>query len=289
MTASTPQSARWIPPRWCLIAMLAMVSIALALALVGNARAQGIDRLDAHQAPDVASQLPGSGGGLLDWLDGHKWWLLFLTTLAAAALLVYWLLNQDARQKRLQRDALEKLRRSLVESCKATRGPAKTVWLTGSHRDPPSRIGRYRGHHRSVEAVWIAYATWLLGKTQLLAVNPVDLNGLDTPEIHIRAIAINQTRGFGFAVPDTHNTPQREAWARSTRTKIIAPGPFGEAWKAYYTRAIDNALAFYDAMNAAEDRSFLRQEVTRTPDELTDTITAPAPKMTAQEEAKADA
>ncbi|MFA5861319.1 MAG: hypothetical protein WDA16_06445 [Candidatus Thermoplasmatota archaeon] len=268
--------------------LLAILTV-LAPFLAPVALAQGFEQLDAHAPPDVGAKVGIGGSGLLGWLDENKWWVLLSLILFAAMVLAYWLINQDARQQRLQRDALEKLRRSLTESCKATRGPAKSVWLTGSPRDPPSRLGRYRGHHRSVEAVWIAYATWILGKTQLLGVNPVDLNGLDAPEVHIRAVAVNQTRGFGFAVPDTHNAIQREAWAASTRTRIPAAGAFAEAWKAYYSRAVDNALAFYDAMNAAEDRSFLRQEVTRTPDELTETITAPAPKMTPQEEAKADA
>ncbi|MFA5862760.1 MAG: hypothetical protein WDA16_13800 [Candidatus Thermoplasmatota archaeon] len=264
-------------PTWALVATLVGILLALALSFAGDARAQGFDRLDAHTPPDI----PGQGtpdGGFLSWLDENKWWLLFATILGAVLLIASWLLNQDARHKKLQRDGLEKLRMGLVASCKATRGPAKSVWLTGSPRDPPSRVGRYRGHHRSVEAVWIAYATWLFGKTQLVAVNPVDLNGLDAPEIHVRAIAINQTRGFGFAVPDTHNATQRAEWAHSSPAPLATPVESAEAWKAYYARAVDNALAFYDAMNAAEDRSFLRQEVTRTPDELTETILAPAPQ-----------
>lgn len=277
------------PPRWAHVATLAGVLIAFTLAFVGDARAQSLDRLDAHTPPDLADSVPGDGNGFLEWLDENKWWLLFGVTLLAAAFLAYYLLSGDSRHKKLQRDALEKLRKSLVESCKATRGPAKRVWLTGGPSDPPCRLGRYAGHHRSVETVWIAYRTWLLGQARVLAVNPADLASLDVPEIHIRAIAVNHTRSLGFAVPDVHNARQRADWARACRAELPDAEAFAEAWKHFYARAVDNALAFYDAMNAAEDRSFLRQEVTRSQDERTDTILAPAPQPAPTTEANNDA
>lgn len=265
-------------PKWALIFALAGTIIALAFALAGDARAQGFDRLDAHQPPDIGGNVPGApGGDFLSWLYDNNWWILFLVTLTAAALLVHSLLNRDARQKRLQRDALEKLRRSLVDSCAATRGPAKAVWLSGGPSDPPVRLGRYAGHHRSVETVWIAYRTWFLGRARLVAANPVDVSGLDAPELVVRAISLNHTRNLGFAVPDVHNARQRADWTRVARRDLADAEAFAEEWKAYYSRAVDNALAFYDAMNAAEDRSFLRQEVTRSQDERTETMLAPAP------------
>lgn len=278
------------PSKWLVAVTAVGVLLALILTVAGDARAQGLDRLDAHQAPDLVGNAPGApGGDFLSWLDENKWWMLFLATLAAAALLVYWFLSQDSRQKRLQRDALEKLRRSLIESCKATRGPAKSVWLAGGPSDPPVRLGRYAGHHRSVETVWIAYRTWLLGRARLVAVNPVDISGLDAPELVVRAIALNHTRSLGFAVPDVHDAIQRAEWTRVARRELPDAEAFAEAWKAYYARAVDNALAFFDAMNAAEDRSFLRQEVTRSQDERTETMLAPAPAPQPSQEATENA
>lgn len=247
------------------------------------------ESLDAHQPPDLNQAAPSPGQGLLDWLDENKAWILLGAGLLLVVLVIHWLLNQNVRSKRLQRDALEKLRKSLLESSRATRGPAKSIWLTGSPRDPPARLGRYAGHHRSVEAVWLAYKPWIFASRRILCVNPVDLNGLDAPEIHVRAIGVNVTRGLAYAVPDVHNDAQREAWSKTARRTIGGPEAFAEAWKAYYAAAVDNALAFYDAMNAMEDRSFLRQEVTRSRDEYTETLVAPAKPMEKTEEAQSDA
>lgn len=276
------------PPRWVLIAAILGVLVSFALAITTNARAQSLDRLDAHQAPDLTQAAPSSDGGVMGWLDHNKTWLLLAFALLGAVLVVSWILRQNTSTKKLQRDALERLRQSLLESCKATRGPAKTVWTTGSPRDPPAKLGRYAGHYRSVEAVWVSYRTWLFGQRRLVCVNPVDLNGLDAPEVTLRAIAVNITRGLGTAVPDTHNSVQRQDWEERLRIRLATPEAFAEAWKAYYARAVDNAIAFYDAMNASEDRSFLRQEITRSQDELTETTTVAKPATTKSEEATTD-
>lgn len=268
----------------CLVGTLMGLTILL---LTTNAQAQGLDRLDAHNPPDLTQA--ASDGGILGWLEENTTLLLVCFGIMGALLVAYWVLNQSTNTKRLQRDALEKLRKSLIESSKATRGPAKTVWLTGSPRDPPARLGRYVGHHRSVDAVWIAYRTWLFGSRRLLCTNATDLNGLDVSEIHVRAIGLSVTRGLGYAVPDVHNAAQRADWQSSVGTRIATPEAFSGAWKSYYAHAVDNAIAFYDAMNAAEDRSFLRQEVTRSQDEITDTLVAPAPSAPQSEEGTANA
>lgn len=234
------------------VAAWSILAIAALQLVAGLAHAQGLDRLDAHNPPDLA-QAASDDGGVLGWLEANKTLLLVCFGILGALLVAYWVLNQNTKTKRLQRDALEKLRKSLIESSKATRGPAKSVWLTGSPRDPPARLGRYAGHHRSVDAVWIAYRTWLFGARRLLCTNAADLNGLDAPEIHVRAIGVNVTRGLGYAVPDIHNNAQREDWQPSVRTRLRSPEAFAEAWKAYYAHAVDNAISFYDAMNAAEE------------------------------------
>lgn len=269
------------------LASWAILAVAALQLLAGPVHAQGLDRLDAHNPPDLTQATSGDGG-FLGWLEANQTLLLVCFGILGALLVIYWVLNQNTKTKRLQRDALEKLRKSLIESSKATRGPAKTVWLTGSPRDPPARLGRYAGHHRSVDAIWIAYRTWLFGSRRLICTNAADLNGLDAPEIHVRAIGVNVTRGLGYAVPDIHNAAQRDDWQSSVRTRLRSPEGFAEAWKAYYAHAVDNAISFYDAMNAAEDRSFLRQEVTRSPDELTETIIAPAKPAPGTEEATPD-
>jgi hypothetical protein len=246
------------------------------------------DQLQLSPAPGQAP-LPApadSTTGLIPWLDANKWWLLLGLAVLAGILILVWLLRVEGKTKKLQRDALDKLRKSLIASCKATRGPARTIWITGSPRDPADKIGRYVGHHRSVEAVWLSYRTWVFGRPRLLAANPADLNALDVPEIHVRAIGVSITREIGFAVPDVHNPTQRADWQRATNTPLRSPDDFAEAWKAYFTRAIDNALSFYDSLNASEDRSFLRQEVTRSEDELTDTATVSVPKTNPNQEAE---
>lgn len=269
----------------CLVGPLVGLTMLL---LAANAQAQGLDRLDAHNPPDLTQAASGDGG-FLGWLEENKTLLLVCFGIMGALLVAYWVLNQSSNTKRLQRDALEKLRKSLIESSKATRGPAKSLWLTGSPRDPPARLGRYVGHHRSVDAVWISYRTWLFGSRRLLCTNAADLNGLDVSEIHVRAIGVNVTRGLGYAVPDIHNAMQRADWQASVRKRLATPEAFSEAWKSYYAHAIDNAIAFYDAMNATEDRSFLRQEVTRSQDELTDTLVAPAAPAPQPEEGTTNA
>lgn len=274
-------------PRWALLASLAGVLIAFALTLAADARAQGLDRLDAHNAPGVTQAAP-NGGGLVGWLQENKTTLLILFGVLGVVLVLLWILRQNPKTKRLQRDALEKLRKSLLDSAKATRGPAKSLWLTGSPRDPPARLGRYAGHHRSVDATWLAYRSWLFAPRRLICVNPCDLNGLDVPEIHVRAIGVNITRSLGYVVPDVHNAVQRAHWQRSIRAPLSTPEAFSHAWKAYYAHAVDNAIAFYDAMNATEDRSFLRQEVTRSQDELTETLIAPTKPTSQNEEAETD-
>lgn len=228
--------------------------------------------LDAPQL----QQSPSTGtSGLTGWLGDNKWWLLTSLALAGVALILYLLLKSTSSSRRLQRDALVKLRKNLIESCKATRGPAKTIWLTGSPRDPPTKIGRYVGHHRAAEATWLAYRTWFFGKTHLLCTNPVDLSSLDAPELHVRGIAIRFSRDLAFATPDVHDARQREDWQRITKNQLASSEAFDEETKAYYARAVDNAIAFYDSLNAAEDRSFLRQEVTRGESERTETISIP--------------
>lgn len=217
-----------------------------------------------------------SSGGITGFLDQNKWWILLALALAGAALILYWLLRNTQRTKRLQRDALERLRKSLLESCRATRGPAKTVWLTGTPRDPPQRLGKYVGHHHGLECVWLAYRPGLFARSRLVCVNPVDLNGLDVPEIHVRAKGLQVTRELTFAVPDTHDANVKRDWEGVAKRALETSEDANEAVKAYWARAVDNAIAFYDSLNAAEDRSFLRQEVTRSQDELTETITAPA-------------
>lgn len=230
--------------------------------------------LDAPQLQQSA----GTGtSGLTGWLGDNKWSLLACLAIAAIALVFYLIFKSASGSKRLQRDALEKLRMSLVESSRATRGPAKTVWLSGGPRDPPTRIGRYAGHHRALDATWIAYRTWLLGKTRILCVNPVDLDDLDASEVIVRGIALQQSRGISFALPDPNDPEQRAEWQAVTKRKLETNKELAEAAKEFFARAVDNAIAFYDSLNAAEDRSFIRQEVTRSEHERTETITVPTP------------
>lgn len=104
----------------------------------------------------------------------------------------------------------------------------------------------------------------------------MDVASYDSPEIHIRGVGIHQARDITFATPDTHNPSAREDWRSVTGRTIDSPEDFAEAVKTYCASCVDNALSFYDSLNAAEDRSFLRQEVTRSQDELTETLTVPA-------------
>lgn len=227
--------------------------------------------LDAPQLdPPISSSSPGIPG----WLDHNKWWILAGLMLLAGALLLYWL-RDSTSSKRLQRDALEKLRKSLLESCRATRGPAKTIWLAGSPRDPLDRLGRYVGHHHGLECVWLAYRPSLFSKARIVCVNPVDLSALDEPEVYVRAIGLQVTRELTFAIPDVHDSVQRGDWQQVAHRPLLGSQDFIEEAKAFYSRAVDNALAVYDSFNAAEDRSFLRQEVTRSQDERTETISVP--------------
>lgn len=274
--------------RWALITSVAVALVALALSFMATAHAQGLDRLDAHQPPNLV-QPEKDKSGILGWLEENKTLLLVCFGVLGTILVLAWILGQNTKTKKLQRDAIEKLRKSLLESSKATRGPAKRVWITGSTRDEPSLLGRYAGHHRSVDATWIAYRTWLFGQRRLLCVNSVDVIGLATPDLHVRAIGVNVTRGLGYAVPDVTDEDVRREWQRSVRRRLDSPETFSVAWKAFYAKAVDNAIAFYDALNASEDRSFLRQEVTRSPDELTETIIAPAKPAPPPEEASPDA
>lgn len=263
-------------PRPALVACLVLAMLALVLALAASASAQGLDRLDAHAPPDL-TQAAENNGGLLGWLQENKTLLIACFGILGLILVISWLVGQNAKTKRLQRDALEKLRKSLLESCKATRsGVAKRVWITGGREDPATRIGRYAGHHKSVDAVWIAYRPWLFASRRLLCVNPNDINGLDVSDIQVTACGVTVARGLGYAVPDVLNSKRRAIWQTGIRAALPTPEAFSLAWKAYYAHAVDNAIAFYDAMNATEDRSFLRQEVTRSPDELTETLVAPA-------------
>lgn len=262
-------------PRWALVASLGGVLFALVLSLAASASAQGLDRLDAHSPPDL-TQAADNNGGFLGWLEDNKTLLIACFGILGLILVISWLVGQSAKTKRLQRDALEKLRKSLLESCKATRGRAKRVWISGSPRDPVALLGRYAGHHRSVDVMWIAYRTWLFGSRRILCTNPVDVLGFESSEIQIRAVGVNVTRGLGYAVPDVSDADQLADWRESARRPLQTQSEFSAAWKAYYAHAVDNAIAFYDAMNATEDRSFLRQEVTRSADELTETLVAPA-------------
>lgn len=270
-----------------LLLLLLLLLVAVAALVARTARAQ-VFPFDAHDAPNLAPT-DGDSGGLGAWLEENKWWLLFTLAIGAAAFLVWSIFRQDTRTKRLQRDALEKLRKGLIQSCRATRGPARRVVLTGSPRDPPARLGRYLGHHRSMEATWICYRTWLFGRARLLCVNPVDVSSLDVPTIHVRAIGVCIGRDLGFATPDVHDRAQLADWQHAVRVLLAAPDDFAEAVKDYYARSVDNAIAFFDAMSAAEDRSFLRQEVTRSPDELTETIVVPVPPPAQPKEAPTDA
>lgn len=282
------QRVRKPPARWVLFLALVGVLLALMLALAANARAQGLDRLDAHTPPDLIGSKE-KGSGFVGWLEENKTLLLVCFGVLGALLVLVWLLGQNQNSKRLQRDALEKLRKSLIESCKATRGPAKRVLVAGSPRDPVSILGRYAGHHRSVDAMWIAYRPWLFGQRRLICTNPVDVVGLDADELQLRAVSVNVTRGLGYAVPDVSDDEQRRDWQSSTHLPIRNAEEFSAAWKAYYAHAIDNAIAFYDALNAVEDRSFLRQEVTRSREELTETIATASPQPASNQEASNDA
>jgi len=275
-------------PRWALLASLGGVLFALVLSLAATASAQGLDRLDAHAPPDLTQAAKGDGG-FLGWLQENKALLIACFGILGVILVISWLVGQGAKTKRLQRDALEKLRKSLLESCKATRGRAKRVWISGSPRDPVALLGRYAGHHRSVDVMWIAYRTWLFGLRRLLCTNPVDVIGLESTEIQIRAVGVNVTRGLGYAVPDVSDADQQADWRESARRPLRTQSEFSAAWKTYYAHAVDNAIAFYDAMNASEDRSFLRQEVTRSADELTETLVAPAQPTPQPDEGTANA
>ena len=110
-------------------ALLTLMPLAAALILATTASAQGLDRLDAHAPPDLG-QVASDQGGIAGWLEDNKTLLLVCFGVLGAILVLAWLLGQTTKTKRLQRDALEKLRKSLLESCQATRGPAKSVWIT---------------------------------------------------------------------------------------------------------------------------------------------------------------
>lgn len=232
-----------------------------------------MESLNAHTPPDLTSTQQQS---FTDWISANSGWFTFAIAILLGVVLLVWILKNNQPTKKLQRDALEKMRKSLIASCRYTRGPARRLVLTGGARQPLAVLGRYKGHYLSVECVWFAYKPRLFSKTRLLCVNPVDVASYDSPEIHIRGVGVHQARDITFATPDTHNPSAREDWRAVTGRAIDSPEDFAEAVKTYYATCVDNALSFYDSLNAAEDRSFLRQEVTRSQDELTETLTVPA-------------
>lgn len=232
----------------------------------------------SKEPPNLMDGTTGTIDRMTDWLGENAWWIGLAAALLFVVYLLYRVLQQTARVKRLQRDALERLRASLLEAASATRGPAKTIWLTGSPRHPPVHLGRYAGHHHSVDALWIAYRPGLFRKRRLVALNPVDLaTSLDVPELQLRGIGVHMARDLGYLVPDIHDADVRAAWTTSARDGSGSPEGMAEAVKAYYARATDNAGAFADALTAIEDRAFLRQEVTRSKREYTETETIAAP------------
>lgn len=218
----------------------------------------------------VSDAASGAVGGVADWLKTNAWWIIAGIVIVIATIIIIKLLGVTGK-KRLQRDALEKLRKALLKSAKRSRGPAKTVWLTGAPGDPPVKIGRYAGHFRGVDGCWIAYKPGLFAKAEVFVVNPVDLGPLDVREVHVRGLSLRLSRELGFVEIDPHDRVARSEWARSMGDHYASAQDYAEAAKDYYSRAVDNLIAFYDSLNAVEDRSFLRQEVTRSVEEVTET------------------
>lgn len=219
---------------------------------------------------DTGNAVSNVANGAADWLKTNAWWLIAAIVIVIATIIVIRLLGVQGK-KRLQRDALEKLRKALIKSAKRSRGPARTVWLSGSPGDPPVKVGRYKGHFRGVDAAWIAYKPSLLSKPEVFCANPVDLGPLDVPELHVRGLSLRLARDLGFVEVDPHDPVTRSEWAIRLNDHYATAEDFAEAVKDYYSRAVDNLVAFYDSLNAVEDRSFLRQEVTRSEVEVTET------------------
>jgi hypothetical protein len=219
----------------------------------------------------TGSGISNAAGGVGTWLSENAWWMITLVVGTLLFVFIWKLLQANQGRKKLQRDALEKLRRGLIKSAKRNKGPAKTIWLSGGPGHPPVKMGRYLGHLSTVELTWLCYRPHLFAHSEIFAVNPVDLGSLDVPEIQVRALSVQLVRELGFASPDVHDRTQRNEWARAQGEHYATPQEFAEAWKDYFSRAVDNAVAYYDSLNAIEDRSFLRQEVTRSPEEITET------------------
>lgn len=226
--------------------------------------------------------------GIGTWLSDNWWWLALSVAILVVLIIIFRSLGKGAKKTRLQRDALERYRNSLLHACRATRSSsAKSVWISGGTRDPAMRLGRYKGHHRGPEAIWVRYSPGLLRRDELLLFNPADLaSALDTREVHVKAISVSVVRDFCVAVPDPHDARERDAWAKATGRKARSAEEFVEAWKTYYQHVVDNGVSLIDASNAIEDRSYLRQEVTRSRDELTETIAVPEDAVAQKPEAK---
>jgi hypothetical protein len=222
---------------------------------------------------DPIGEAANQGG---DWFAGNAWWLI-LAAIGVVVLVLLFVLLKDRGSKRLQRDALLRLQQSLIKSARRSRGPARSVVVSGAPGDPPCRLGRYLGHLHGMDAVWIAYRPrgLLNWKPEVFAANPVDLGPLDVPEIQVRGLSVRLVRELGFVEPDVHDISTRTDWAKAQKEHYAGATEFAEAVKDYYSRAVDNLVAFWDALNAVEDRSFLRQEVTRSETEVTETITVP--------------
>ncbi|MEA3200097.1 MAG: hypothetical protein QOE90_1525 [Thermoplasmata archaeon] len=243
---------------------------------------------DPPSQPSLTSGITGGIDKATAWMSDHWIWIALLV-IGFVLLLIFLSIRHADAKKRLQRDALERLRKNVIHACRTNRARGiRTVWTTGSPSQPPVRLGKYKGHTRHLEAVWITYKPGLFQRVEALWANPVDVpTAYDGPELHVRALGVWHARDFSYAIPDAHDARERREWAKTTTAAVGSAQEFVEAVKRYYARAIDNAVAFFDALNAVEDRSYLRQEVTRGENEQTETLSVPAAAEDASPEAGA--
>lgn len=211
------------------------------------------------------------------WLSDHWVWIALIVVAIIILFIVLGMRRVDAKRK-LQRDAIERLRKNVILACKTNRAKGiKKVWTTGSPTQPPLCLGRYRGHTPHLDATWIAYKPGLFSRLEVCWVMPADItSAYDGRELSLRGLGVWHARDFAYLIPDAHDERERREWAKVLRIASLTPEDFVEAVKRFYARALDNAVAFHDAINAIEDRAYLRQEVTRGENERTETLSVPA-------------
>lgn len=242
-------------------------------------------------SPNDLAPSPENGagfGGLFDkmgtFLNDNLGWIALAVFLFLVLLVLVWALKDRQDKKRLQRDALLRYAVEAAETCKLNRQRGiRSLHTTGNGVERPRRLGKYRGHADRLDVMVASFGGGFFRKPRVFHFNRCDLaSTLEGPQLLVRAVSVDLYNGILVATPDVHDARQRADWAPSLGRRIDDPAEFAEAVKAFYWRAVDNAIARMAAHSMSEDQEFMVREATRGRDERTDTVevartTKPAP------------